>query len=62
VGHEVLCHDRDFCILAAFQGNRDLKQLLIHGARAVVATAGKKEDKRSIWINKLAAKVNIFGG
>lgn len=38
------------------KGNRDLKQLLIHGARAVVAKAGSKPDQRSAWINKLATK------
>jgi len=48
--------DRQVLLGITKKGNRDLKQLLIHGARAVVATAGKKEDKRSHWINKLATK------
>jgi transposase len=48
--------DRQLLLGITKKGNRDLKQLLIHGARAVVAKAGKKEDKRSSWINKLAAK------
>lgn len=38
------------------KGHADLKQLLIHGARAVVARAGKKTDWRSEWINGLACK------
>jgi len=38
------------------QGDRDLKQLLIHGARSVVKAANKKSDKRSNWINKLLTK------
>lgn len=48
--------DRQILLGITKKGNRDLKQLLIHGARAVVAKAGKKEDKRSRWINKLATK------
>lgn len=48
--------DRQVLLGITRKGNRDLKQLLIHGARAVVATAGKKNDKRSDWINKLATK------
>lgn len=38
------------------KGNSDLKQILIHGARAVVSRAGKKTDKRSRWINHLLCK------
>lgn len=48
--------DRQLLLGITRKGNRDLKQLLIHGARSVVAKAGKKEDKRSCWVNKLAAK------
>jgi transposase len=48
--------DRQVLLGITKKGNRDLKQLLIHGARAVVAKSGKKEDKRSNWVNKLAAK------
>ena len=48
--------DRQLLLVITKKGNRDLKQLLIHGARAVVAKSGKKEDGRSNWINKLAAK------
>lgn len=48
--------DKQILLGITKKGNRDLKQLLVHGARAVVAKAGKKEDKRSIWINKLATK------
>ena len=38
------------------KGHADLKQLLIHGARAVVQHAGRKKDWRNEWINKLAFK------
>lgn len=37
-------------------GDRHLKQLLIHGARAVVSHASKKTDWRSGWINQLIQK------
>lgn len=38
------------------QGNHYLRYLLIHGARAVVSVAGKKEDRLSVWINKMVEK------
>lgn len=38
------------------KGHADLKEVLIHGARAVVYHAGKKTDWRSEWINSLSAK------
>tara|TARA_B110001454_G_C12688869_1_gene421462 strand:+ start:201 stop:1295 length:1095 start_codon:yes stop_codon:yes gene_type:complete len=38
------------------QGDGNLKQLLIHGARAVVQHAQKKTDWRSEWINKLSVR------
>ena len=38
------------------QGDGNLKQLLIHGARAVVQHAQKKMDWRSEWINKLSCR------
>jgi transposase len=38
------------------KGDGNLKQLLIHGGRAVVAYAGKKTDWRSEWINQLARR------
>jgi len=37
------------------RGDRYLRSLLIHGARAVVARAGSKEDALSRWINKVRA-------
>jgi len=38
------------------KGHADLKQVLIHGARAVVLHAKKKTDWRSEWINKLSQR------
>lgn len=38
------------------KGHADLKQVLIHGARAVVLHAKKKTDWRSEWINRLSQK------
>ena len=35
------------------RGDSYLRTLLIHGARAVLARAGKKEDPRSQWVRKL---------
>jgi transposase len=35
------------------RGDNYLRQLLIHGARAVLLCSGSKTDKRSQWINKL---------
>src|ERR1700741_443440 len=35
------------------RGDSYLRTLLIHGARAVLARAGKKEDPRSRWVRKL---------
>lgn len=56
--------DRQLLLGMTKKGNGDLKQLLIHGARAVVANAGKKTDKRSNWINKLTVKKhsNVVAG
>lgn len=48
--------DRQLLLGITKQGNRDLKQILIHGARAVVSRAHGKTDKRSMWINKLLTK------
>jgi transposase len=48
--------DRQVLLGITKKGNADLKELLIHGARAVVRTAPKKNDKRSDWINKLAMR------
>lgn len=38
------------------KGNADLKQLLIHGGRAVVLHAKKKTDWRSQWVNELTSR------
>lgn len=48
--------DRQLLLGITKKGNADLKELLVHGARSVVRTAPKKNDKRSDWINKLAMK------
>jgi transposase len=48
--------DRHVLLGLTKKGNRDLKQLLIHGSRSVVTHAAKKEDKRSKWITRLATK------
>jgi len=38
------------------QGDRYLRTLLIHGARAALRTAGHKTDRRSRWVTALAAR------
>lgn len=38
------------------QGNRHIRYLLIHGARAVLAHVDKKEDRLSCWLKELKAK------
>lgn len=48
--------DRQVLLGLTKKGNRDLKQLLIHGARSVVIHAPKKQDRRSQWITQLATK------
>lgn len=48
--------DKQVLLGVTKKGNRDIAQLVTHGARSVVARAPKKTDKRSQWINKLAAK------
>lgn len=35
------------------RGNRYLRTLLVHGARAAVRTAGSKSDRRSCWVQAL---------
>jgi len=35
------------------RGDRYLRTLLIHGARAVLGKAGNKRDTRSVWINQM---------
>lgn len=34
-------------------GDGYVRQLLVHGARSLVNYAGKKKDKRSLWVNRL---------
>jgi transposase len=48
--------DRQVLLGLTKKGNRDLKQLLIHGSRSVIIHAAKKKDKRSEWITELAMK------
>ncbi len=38
------------------RGDRYLRSLLVHGARAVVSRAEKKDDRLSRWINRIRAK------
>lgn len=38
------------------RGDRYLRSLLVHGARAVVARAAKKQDRLSQWINRIRAQ------
>ena len=38
------------------RGDRYLRQLLIHGARAVVRQVGEKPDRLSCWIRRLVAR------
>jgi transposase len=38
------------------RGDRYLRTLLIHGARAVIQTAAKKTDPRSRWIVGVVAR------
>jgi transposase len=38
------------------RGDRYIRSLLIHGARAVVKTAAKKKDQRSLWIQDLVSR------
>jgi transposase len=38
------------------RGDRYLRSLLVHGARAVVRQAAHKDDRLSRWINKIRAK------
>ena len=41
------------------RGDRYLRCLLIHGARAAVNAAAKKEDSLSTWINRVRAKRGV---
>ncbi len=41
------------------RGNRTLRCLLVHGARAVVSRVGDKQDALSCWIRRLVARVGI---
>lgn len=38
------------------RGDAYLRKLLVHGARAVVRSAGRKTDPRSQWVNRLVAR------
>jgi len=38
------------------QGDSYLRGLLVHGARAVLRTAGRKTDARSQWLTDLAKR------
>jgi transposase len=47
------------CLLSiSKRGDSYLRTLLIHGARAVLRVAGKKEDPRSCWLQNLCSRRN----
>ena len=41
------------------RGDKYLRTLLIHGARAVIRTAKDKDDRLSLWINALVARSHM---
>jgi transposase len=45
--------DRRIMMGISKRGSQHLRTLLVHGARAVVRTAARKTDPRSIWVNDL---------
>src|SRR6202158_6036975 len=45
--------DRKVMMGITKRGSQHLRTLLVHGARAVVRTAVRKTDSRSIWVNEL---------
>ena len=45
--------DRRVMMGISKRGSKHLRTLLVHGARAVVRTAVKKTDSRSMWVNEL---------
>ncbi len=47
---------KDHLLGISKRGDRYLRSLLVHGARAVVSRAEHKEDRLSLWINKVRAK------
>lgn len=44
---------KDMLLGISKRGDRQLRTLLIHGARAVLRTIGDKEDKLSVWLRDL---------
>jgi len=40
------------------RGNRNLREMLIHGARSIVNWVAKKNDKLSLWIKELQKRMN----
>lgn len=48
------------CLLGiSKRGDTYLRELLIHGGRAVVRTCGKKTDARSVWVNRIKTQGGI---
>jgi transposase len=45
--------DRRVLMSITKRGSQHLRTLLVHGARAVVRTAVRKTDTRSVWVNEL---------
>lgn len=50
---------KDVLLGISKRGDRYLRSLLAHGARAVVIRAGNKDDRLSRWINRLRAERGI---
>ena len=47
---------KDMLLGISKRGDSYLRSLLVHGARAVVSRAEHKDDRLSLWINKIRAK------
>jgi transposase len=47
---------RDTLLGISKRGDRYLRSLLVHGARAVVSRAAGKEDRLSRWVNRIQAE------
>jgi transposase len=48
--------NRECLLRISKQGDKYLRELLIHGGRSVVRTTEKKTDSRSIWVNRIKEK------
>ena len=48
--------ERDRLLGISKRGDKYVRQLLIHGARAVITKVAKKTDKKSLWVKDLIAR------